>query len=197
MSRVARNFFLFLTTVSLLWHRCAAETVTFPAVSTKISPYWHCCAEVCPERIKSCWNVCNHSRGGQWWEVKWLLPVHVLEEMSTSGSHLRWSPSSQPLWKSSLIDNRDAATISPGGGERTPVEQHGETCYCCCPSQICLAGLLRRTRQWFNPPALQDDIFIFPTGLTPASAMSCNSLLIKGSGRTSSNLESSTGQGIH
>lgn len=88
----------------------------------------HCCAEVCPERINSHWNVCNHSQGGQWWEGKWLFPVQVLEEMSTSGSHLRWSPSCQPLWKGSLMDNRDTATISPGGGERTPVEQHGKAC---------------------------------------------------------------------
>lgn len=72
-----------------------------------------------------------------------------------------------------------------------------QSMYCCCPSQICLTALLRRTRQWFNVPALQGSIFIFPTQLTPASAVSCNLLFVKGRGRTSSNLESSTGQGLH
>lgn len=88
--------------------------------STKISPYWLSCTEAYPERI-------NHSRVGQWQEGKWLFPVRVLEEMSTSGSHLRCSPSCQPLQKGPWID-RDAATISPGAGERTPVGQQGKVC---------------------------------------------------------------------
>lgn len=94
--------------------------ISSSSYSTKISPYWLCYPEVYPEWI-------NHSRGGQWWEGKWLFPVRVLEEVSTSGSHLRCSPSCQPLWKGPWID-RDAATVSPGGGERTSMDQHSKAC---------------------------------------------------------------------
>lgn len=112
-----------------------------------------------------------------------------------------WKPSQMQSFLPSLAErplNRQGCRDCLPRWKREDI--HGtaqQSVHCCCPFQMCLTGWLRRTRQWFNPPALQSHIFISPTGLNSASAMSCNFLLITGRGKASSKLASLTGQGIY